>query len=110
MIKSAQRNGNFLPAGILFLSAAMIGLLFYQGVVDPLPALIAFALLPAVLYLLFFNRRLFLPITVFLIPLSINTDMGNGTVTDFPAEPLIGIMALGMLVHELLYPSLRKSV
>ncbi len=105
-----QRYENYLPAGILFLSAILIAFFVALNTTETLTGLICLLTVPVLGYVLFFNRKLCIPILVFLIPLSVNSEIGGGAQTDFPAEPLLGIFVLVMLVYWLLHPKISRSV
>jgi O-antigen ligase len=109
MSKTEQRPYEILPAAILIFSSLAVGLsLVFRSPVSIYVGGVL-AVVPALLYLLFFNRRLFYPLLVFLVPLSVTLLIGGGTKADVPAEPLLGIMMLGVVISFLLNPSIDKK-
>jgi O-antigen ligase len=104
------RYTNFISTGILSLFLVITGFAFFTNSSDVFSFLVFITLLPAIVYFLIFNKSFFISFVIFLVPLSVSFETGGGTVADFPAEPLLGVMVLVLSVCWILKSSLDKSV
>ncbi|MEO5641798.1 MAG: O-antigen ligase family protein [Bacteroidia bacterium] len=109
MNKTASLFSGSFPVAILVFSTLAIGFSFAFDPPFHVYFGIGLAVLPVLIYLLVFNRRLFYPLLVFLVPLSLSMSLGGGTKADLPAEPLLGAMTLAVTVSLLLKSSVNKS-
>lgn len=109
MSRTATRYQEFLPVAVLIFSALALGLSFLFQPFFSLFFAICFAIAPAFFYLLFFRRDLFYPLLVFLVPLSVNLNIGNGIKADLPGEPLLGFIMLLVVISVLVKPSVSKD-
>lgn len=109
MSKTATHFNHFLPAAILVFSSLALGLSFVFEPPFSIYFGIGLAIFPAIIYLLVFNRKLFYPILVFLVPVSVSMSVGGGTKADLPSEPLLGIMMLVVVINLLLKSGADKK-
>lgn len=72
--------------------------------------IIVSCVLLATLTLLFFNKKVFLGIVVFLIPLSIVMETGMGPAISFPSEFLAAALFLYMFTKTILGPGFNKKI
>lgn len=108
MSRIATRPYGILPIAVLAFSSLALGLTFVFRFPVSVYLGISLAVAPVFLYLLFFARSLFYPALVFLVPLSVGLFIGGGTKADIPAEPLLGLLTLMVLLSIMLRSSVSK--
>jgi O-antigen ligase len=109
MNRPASRFYEILPFAILLFSSLAVALSFVFHATFFIGFSISLAVAPILAYLLFFKREAFYPLLVFLVPLSVNLVIGGGTKADLPAEPMVGLVMLMVIVGMLVKPSVNKE-
>jgi putative inorganic carbon (hco3(-)) transporter len=65
--------------------------------------------LPA-LYIVFFQKRVLIPLLVILIPLSVSSNIGGGFAMNFPSEGLTALLMILLVVRAFLHPVIHAAI